>query len=79
MSKLELSKLTNNQLLAKALELEIENENLKKEQMEFLDSVADQVEEIEKSNSFWKYWKYIKLVISMIDTIKEFAAKRKQA
>lgn len=67
-----------NALLAKVAKLEAENTKLKEEQNEFMEALMLQVEEIEKTNSFWKYFQYVKLVIDMIATIKEFINKKKQ-
>ena len=67
-----------NALLAKVAKLEAENTKLKEEQNEFMEALMVQVEEIEKTNSFWKYFQYVKLVIDMIATIKEFINKKKQ-
>jgi len=67
-----------NKLLEKVALLQQENDKLKEEQLEFFEAVAEQIEEIEKTNSFWKYFKYIQLVIQMVATIKEFADKKKK-
>ena len=66
-----------NQLLLKVAALQQENEDLKKEQNEFMESIMTEIDSIEKTNSFWKYFKYVQLVIQMIQTIKTFAEKRK--
>jgi hypothetical protein len=66
-----------NQLLLQVAALQQENDDLKKEQNEFMEQLVNEIETIEKTQSFWKYFKYVSLVVNMIKTIKAFIEKRK--
>ena len=65
-----------NRLQQKFFLVQAENEQLKKEQLDFMNAVDQKIDEIEATNSFWKYFKYVTLVIEMIQTIKEFRDKK---
>ena len=62
-------------LQAKLFETMKENEKLKQEQLDFMNTLQAEIQEIEKTNSFWKYFKYVQLVVQLINTIKSWKDK----
>jgi predicted oxidoreductase len=62
----------------KIQELQIENENLRKNQEAFQNAIIDEVKRIESTPKAWRWMQYGKLLFQLIDTIREAVNKSKK-
>lgn len=62
----------------KIQELQIENENLRKNQEAFQNAIIDEVKRIESTPKAWRWMQYGKLLFQLIDTIREAVNKAKK-
>lgn len=58
------------QLQEHAIKLQIENDNLKKNQEAFQNALIDEIKRIETTPKAWRFLQYRKLLWSLIGTIK---------
>lgn len=62
----------------KIQELQIENENLRKNQEAFQNAIIDEVKRIESTPKAWRWMQYGKLLFQLIDTIRDAVNKAKK-
>ena len=63
-----------NKLVAENIQLNLDNENLKKEQKEFQDALKEKINALKDLGPWKRFWGYWQLVIDLITTIEEAIA-----
>ena len=60
-----------NKLVAENIQLNLDNENLKKEQKEFQDALIDKINALKDLGPWKRFWGYWQLVSDLITTIEQ--------
>ena len=66
-----------NKLVAENIQLNLDNEKLKKEQEEFQNALIEKINELKQLGAWRRFWGYWKLVMDLITTIEEAIIKKK--
>jgi hypothetical protein len=65
------------ELQSKIIELDAENQTIKKELNDFQIVLLARIEEIEKTPKFWRFLHYGKLVLDLFDTVRQMVQKQR--
>ena len=66
-----------NKLVAENIQLNLDNDKLKKEQEEFQNALIEKINELKQLGAWRRFWGYWKLVMDLITTIEEAIIKKK--
>jgi hypothetical protein len=65
-----------NKLVAENIQLNLDNEKLKKEQAEFQNALIEKINELKQLGAWRRFWGYWKLVMDLITTIEQAISKQ---
>lgn len=66
-----------NKMIAENIQLNLDMNKLKKEQLEFQNALVEKINELKNLGPWRRFWGYWKLVMDLITTIEETIRKHK--